>query len=119
MESKTVLLDHIEGSARIADWPTAGDAQSAALKGWISGWFETISFEIDGNRVTLWIDEEGKLKGLPVNWPATLLVQDAIEWFDDVIVGPAMLTGGEDNEGDTLGLSDKQAKAIIQRVKDK
>lgn len=59
------------------------------------GWIEAVS----GSGFTLYCDEEGKLKGLPVNDRATRLIMALWPNFRDVIVGPAFLTGTADGRG--------------------
>lgn len=56
-------------------------------KAFIGGWLEAVTLP---NGDLLVIDEEGKIKGLPVNFFATVVWQ---EYFGDtdVIVGPAIL----------------------------
>ena len=63
----------------------------------------------DGVGTVLFVNEEGKLKGLPVNEWAT----DISALYNDVIVGNAVLMGvkGED----VIGLTEKAAKNIMKR----
>lgn len=60
------------------------------------GWLEAI---VTGEDFVAYADEEGQLKGLPVNHPATLLLQ-ASGWSGPAIVGPVVFAGlhyaGED-----------------------
>ena len=68
--------------------------------------------------LTIWCNEEGKLKGLPVNLAATSL------WWTinppmrgrDVLAGPVLVTGGASPEGDTLGLTDEQCELVERYV---
>jgi hypothetical protein len=57
--------------------------------------------------LTLWINEEGKLDGLPYNHSATLIWEAIFGKGTDIIVGNAFFTGGVDNSGNTLGISDE------------
>jgi hypothetical protein len=57
------------------------------------GWLEAI--RIPDETFDIWMDEEGKLKGLPINF--------GLPW-DDVIVGPAFFAM-IDEEGETIGLT--------------
>jgi hypothetical protein len=66
----------------------------------------------DEPEVSMWLNEEGKLNGLPFNPRASYLAQDVISPFD-VIVGDVVLTGGVDDEGDSTGLSDGQIEALL------
>jgi hypothetical protein len=49
-------------------------------------------------------DEEGKVKGLPVNRAANLLTRlcDTGLRSDDIVVGPLLLYGGHDADGNDL-----------------
>ena len=66
------------------------------LQAFVGGWIEHVGLE-DGR--SMWINEEGKLEGLPWNIAASLLA----DLPGDVIVGPALVatnaeTGDEDEE---------------------
>jgi len=66
-------------------------------KGLEDGYLEAVTLP-DGS--ILWCDEEGKLKGLPLNPIADAVAfQNAAIGRDDVIVGPVVITGGPDAEG--------------------
>ncbi|MDR3080220.1 MAG: DUF3846 domain-containing protein [Streptomyces sp.] len=59
----------------------------------------------------LWIDEEGKLKdGWEVNLAATALLQR--HGIHDLVAATALLTGGADEDGNTLGISDQTAGEV-------
>ena len=81
-----------------------------ALRQRVGGWIEAVAS--DDNTVTLWINEEGKLLGLPVNVVATKL------WWGlcpaatnrDVLCGPVVVSGGPDANGDT-----KSVPAALER----
>ena len=73
----------------------------------VGGMIECISLTNVIGQPDMWINEEGKIIGLEQNPMATAL------WFDmygasDVILGDIIITGGADEEGETLGLSDEQ-----------
>lgn len=76
----------------------------------VGGYVQAIDL---GNDLTLWVNEEGKLESLPHN-------PIAQQYFDlrfgagaDYIVGNAVLTGGSDENGDTLGLSQEKVELLI------
>jgi len=67
----------------------------------VGGWVQAVDLTPD---VTVWLNEEGKIEGLPFNAIATSL------WIDqfgetDIIVGDVVLTGGADDEGELLTLT--------------
>jgi len=69
----------------------------------VGGIFQAI--DLPGLGVTMWMHDEGKLMGLPENIFGSLFWRT--EYGDtDHIVGPIILTGMPDAEGDTTGLND-------------
>ena len=88
--------------------PFTGDTLTL-LQEAVGGWVET--YQLDDN-LTIWFNEEGKLKRLPFNQAATSL------WMKhrggtDFIVGIAVFTGATDDEGNSLGLDE----AGVQKVR--
>jgi hypothetical protein len=61
--------------------------------------------------MTMWCNEEGKLDGLPNNAIATAIFQEKFGAVD-IIVGNAVITGGVDDEGETIGLTAKQVERL-------
>jgi hypothetical protein len=68
----------------------------------VNGLVELVSINED---IDMWLNEEGKLIGLEPNVLATLLFNKAFSQ-KDVIMGNIIITGGADDEGNTVGLSD-------------
>ena len=70
--------------------------------------------------LTMWCNEEGKMMSLPHNpfgqafWETAFPVSEFGR--TDYIVGDIVLTGGADNEGDTLGLSSDEIEALLETV---
>lgn len=99
---KALLID-TEGHAVELDL----DSKEGSLK--------TLQTAVDGliqaidinQNLTMWLNEEGKILGLPINSLGTAMYRRATE-VKDIIVGNIVLTGGVDDEGDTLGLTDEQ-----------
>ena len=59
----------------------------------------------------MWVDEEGKLKdSWNLNLAATAVLQR--HGVPDLVAGTALLTGGADEEGNTLGISDEAADEV-------
>jgi hypothetical protein len=77
------------------------------LSGSVGGWIQSVSLSNQLEGFDLYCNEEGKLNGLPVNWTATYLWELSYG-KTDVLVGDVVLTGGADDEGETLGLSQEQ-----------
>ena len=87
----------------------------APLQQRVGGWIEAVASQ-DGD-VTLWVNEEGKLMGLPVNGLATELwykLNPSVAGFD-VLCGPVVVTGGCDASGDTLSIP-AAVRDVLQAV---
>lgn len=87
--------------------------QLEALQCIVGGWVEVVTSS-DGT-VTFWLDEEGKISDLPINSLAT-----AFWWVvcpemanHDTLRGPVVITGGFDNEGATLPVTENMAKMLV------
>jgi len=64
---------------------------------------------------TMWLDEEGKLRGRDVNIIATDLYEQTYGPYD-LIVGDVILTGDEDENGNLLGFSDEEIAEMADLV---
>lgn len=103
----TALILTSEGELKKVDsldYPT--------LSGAVGGLIEAVT--LDGD-ITLWCNEEGKILGLPYNDKATLLWEKTFG-ATDLIMGDVILTGGNDEEGETLPLSDSQLEKIYSII---
>lgn len=106
MERKALVIN-TDGS--IAEVDTTLDALQGAVGGWVQ------AVELSGS-LTLWVNEEGKMVGLPHNRYAQALWNDVYGEGTDYIVGNAVLTGGTDEHGGTLGLDDESIAKVKARV---
>lgn len=81
------------------------------LQGLVGGCIEVVSSMIEPpegyDRVVLIVNEEGKLKGLPANWPAT----DVADIGADVIVGNALIMAARGEE--LVGLPREVCRKVI------
>jgi hypothetical protein len=76
----------------------------------VGGWIEALQL---GPNASGYINEEGKLIGLPRNDKATKLCHARKSIFPtDFIVGPLLVVGPLDSEGNDTDLSDEVAKVI-------
>lgn len=84
------------------------DDFAAWCRGVVGGYFEVIRLPI--NAIDLWIDEEGKYKGYASNEWATAAAFHGKAGLEpwDFIMGNVVATGGVDEVGNTLGLTDEQ-----------
>ena len=87
---------------------TQGTALSVLQSG-VDGWVQAIDLSDD---LTLWLNEEGKLVDLPHNIAAQALWDSRFGYDTDYLVGDVVLTGGVNEEGETLGLSDEQVESL-------
>lgn len=100
---KQALKVSVDGVTEVVDLD-APEGSMKVLQSAVGGWYEAIDLN---DEVTMWCNEEGKLEGLPTHVPATRIFQTTFN-TQDWIAGNIILTGGVDDEGDTLGLTDEQ-----------
>lgn len=90
----------IDGSTRSCTYKSL-DELLALVRSSLTGGLpsvQAIFIQIDGHPVTMYMDEEGKLKGLPRNERATRIAHGQI--FDgDYIAGPCVIVGDVDDAG--------------------
>ena len=84
------------------------------LKTAVGGLIQCVTLSSTG--IEMWVNEEGKLDGLKKNAKATALWQDNYG-ATDVIVGNAVFTGGTDEDGNTIGLTDEQCLFLLSYEK--
>lgn len=75
----------------------------------VNGLVELVSLNRD---IDMWLNEEGKLLGLPINSIATLIWEQVFA-KTDIIAGNVIITGGADDEGNTIGLSDESITEVM------
>lgn len=105
--SKTALLVRTNGTTERLTYDT--ETEYEMLSGGVGGMIEAVTLSPD---LILWVNEEGKMNGLPLNPVAS-------RWYDnrfgagyDFMVGDAVFTGGVDEEGYSNGLTESQLTAI-------
>jgi hypothetical protein len=103
--AKQALVITTAGEMSVID---IADNELSTLQGKVGGWVQAVDLN---DTLTLWCNEEGKLEGLPVNRYGTEL-WESVYGKTDIIVGDIVLTGGADDDGETLGLSDTKIEAI-------
>lgn len=88
--------------------PTYDDINSA-----VGGWIEGVPLE----GVTAYVNEEGKLQGLPVNMIATLLAhEDSAIMSEDYIAGNMIVFGPLDDEGEITSLPSDFIPGLMTRL---
>ena len=80
------------------------------IKEAVGGYIQVVPLE--KANVDLWVNEEGKLNNLPQNPIGTSLWVDEYG-YTDTIVGNIIITGGTDENGETLGLSLEQVAKFM------
>jgi hypothetical protein len=89
--------------------PSLADLQSA-----VGGYIEAIRLQSDDLSAVLWVNEEGKLRGLPVNVKATRLARLYGNIGEDTIVGAVAVSGPEDEDGEITGLPDEWPDSVVR-----
>jgi hypothetical protein len=87
------------GEVKILD---LSDKSLEKLQEAVGGWVQAI--DLDEN-LSMWCDEEGKIYRKPHN-PFGQAFWEKSFGRTDYIVGDIVLTGGVDDEGETVGLTD-------------
>jgi hypothetical protein len=116
MSTKQVIVITPEHEVSVQQMPSTSPDEYNFLNTAVAGWIQAVALTDDLEGITLWVNEEGKLDNLPYNPLATLLWEMSYG-FTDVICGTAVLTGGSDDEGETLPLTDVQVAQILAIVK--
>jgi hypothetical protein len=75
----------------------------------VGGMIEIVTLS---DELTMWVNEEGKMDGLPYNNIASRLFDKVFGVFVDEIVGDVIISGGTDDDGETLGLTDDQIEKL-------
>lgn len=105
---RNVLKIDVAGNFTILDLD-APEGSLKVLQSAVGGWIEAVDLS---DEVTLWCNEEGKITGLESNPIGTRLTAGLLQ-PGDYIAGDIALTGGVDDEGDTLGLTDEQVATYV------
>ena len=102
---KKFAVIKVDGVVEIHE--VSAEAEGDFLSESVGGWFQSVPLRAELKDYWLWCNEEGKIIGLPMNPVATGL------WIisygpSDIIHGNIVITGGVDDEGETLGLTEVQ-----------
>jgi len=97
--------------------PVQGEPQEVEVEDWrdlgklVGGWIEIAP--TPGSPFTMYVNEEGKINGLPFNPRADRLANRYRTW-EDPLVGPAVLVGPPTDAGDDTAftLDDWQGVAV-------
>jgi hypothetical protein len=84
-----------------------------SLQNAVGGYVQVIELEDD---FTMWVNEEGKLLNLPVNEIATVIWEVRFGLDTDIICGDVVFTGGMDEDGETLTISEANVQRLAELV---
>ena len=82
-----------------------------AIRDAVDGLYDCIHIPSLG--VDMWINDEGKLEGLPINANGTALWVSQYG-MTDIIVGNIVVTGGVDEQGNTLGIDVNKIIEVLE-----
>lgn len=104
---KNAVILRADGSKEVIDMSLWRDYLSN-MQSIVGGFIEHVNTSIGAD---MWINEEGRLEGLPVNENATELYDP---WANkEPIVGDVLLTN-VDEGGETIGLTDHQVAFLMK-----
>lgn len=83
----------------------------------VGGYFESISLLTPVGLVDMWVNEGGLLFDLPINEKANKIHHEYRKSSHN-IVGNAVITGGVDRYGNTLGLTQEQVNLFLENIKE-
>ena len=109
---KLALAIHTDGEVSTFSLP---DDELAALQGIVGGWVQCIDLE---PTISMWLNDEGKLIGLPHNPVAQELWDRRFGPGTDMIVGNVVITGGTDENGDTVGLHEDTCRWLLHSLRE-
>lgn len=94
------VIIHPDGNVKIVNL----DEGYKAIQEVVGGTFDVIASST--GKTSFWIHDEGKLIGLKPNVMATKILWDLNSDFNgrDYLSGTVLITGGADDEGETLGI---------------
>lgn len=100
----------VEGATEVVEFDKEKSYET--LKQSVAGWIERVPLPKAG--LDLWVNEEGKILGLPVNPVATVLFHS--EFFprevSDYICGNVIITRSDD-EGEVVGLTEAEIRRSV------
>lgn len=109
---RTAVQVTVDGRVQVIDLDSV-DSELKTLQNAVSGWIQAIDVVGD---MSIYLNEEGKMLGLPINKVATQYFDDTYGPNYDVIVGDVVFTGLPDSEGETTGLTPEQLADVVDRV---
>ena len=109
---RTAVQVTVDGRIRVIDLDTV-ESELSTLQDAVGGWIQAL--DVVGG-MSMYLNEEGKILGLPINPVGTAYFVDTWGEGHDVINGDVVFTGLPDNEGETTGLTPEQLADVVDRV---
>lgn len=103
--SKTALILRTDATYEVV----SGDIDLAFLQQQVGGWIEAV----DINDGVIFVNEEGKLRGMQPNALASALWWTRSTQRSDHLAGTAVVMGPVDANGDTTDVTDKVIAAVL------
>ena len=100
---------HIKTDGKVSILEFEKETCYKTLSDGVGGLIECVALAKD---VDMWVNEEGKNMGLDYNPHATRLFEHTYG-ITDRIAGDVVVTGGVDDDGETLGISDERIDEIV------
>jgi hypothetical protein len=92
---------------------SVSEQELKSLQNAVGGYVQVIELEDD---FTMWVNEEGKLLGLEENKIATVIWEVRFGLGTDIICGDVVFTGGMDEDGETLTISEANIQRLAELV---
>jgi hypothetical protein len=87
-----------------------------ALQNAVEGYVQVVPLSGEFVGLDLWVNEEGKLIGLPFNELATLLWEESYGRGTDLMVGNAVVTRSANSNGTTPSMTEKQIQRLLDEL---
>lgn len=98
--------------------PMPSDEESLKfLQGKVGGWVEAVDLHGNFEGRSLWLNEESKIFGMPLNVLGTVMWEESYGRGTDIILGDVVILGDTDEEGRTRGLYEAEAEALLETLK--
>lgn len=104
---RAVTID-VDGNAETVEWDTSSGTLTLLQRA-VDGFVDVVALH---DHVALWVNDEGIVKGMPMNIVATSIAR-GFGFTHQPYFGPVVFTGGGTEEGETLGLAEQHAEALM------
>lgn len=115
---KFAVLLPVEGLPSQIDLVAKGDGFTA-LQEAVGGYVQVVPLWGEFKGFELWLNEEGKILGLPFNGLATLAWEATYGRGTDVMVGNAVITKSANSAGTTPSMTDAQVERVLELLTSK